>query len=78
MLWSKSDLLRNKPRDLDGEKIDIRLAEFPVDRLVEGEHELREGGELKEAELRRENEVCVSFAQHFNGLNRTCERKTEN
>ena len=72
MLWSISDSLRAKPRGLDGERIDIRLAKFPVDQLVEGEHELREGDELqegdelKEAELRREIEVCVSFVQHFN------------
>ena len=32
-----SVFFRAKPRGPDGEFVDIRLAEFPVDRLVEGD-----------------------------------------
>ena len=60
-----SVFFRAKPRGPDGEFVDIRLAEFPVDRLVEEdkEPELRVG----EEDLRRENEVCTGFVA-YNGL----------
>ena len=60
-----SVFFRTKPRGPDGEFVDIRLAEFPVDRLVEEdkEPELRVG----EEDLRRENEVCVGFVA-YHGL----------
>ena len=62
-----SVFFRTKPRGPDGEFVDIRLAEFPVDRLVEEdkEPELRE--RVGEEDLRRENEVCVGFVA-YHGL----------
>ena len=51
-----SVFFRTKPRGPDGEFVDIRLAEFPVDRLVEGDADQ----EPREGDLRRENEVCVA------------------
>lgn len=58
-----SVFFRAKPRGSDGKFIDIRLAEFPVDRLVEGDKE----PELGEEDLRRENEVCVAYVA-YHGL----------
>ena len=62
-----SVFFRTKPRGPDGEFVDIRLAEFPVDRLVEEdkEPELRE--RVGEEDLRRENEVCAGFVA-YHGL----------